>query len=375
MKFAVLQENLVKKLEIVSKALPTKNTSITSLNGFLFTVKTDEIKITGSDLETTITTKIPGKAIAEGEALINAKTLLSFVSSLGKEKITFEKEEKGMRVESARTKINLKVEASEEFPKTENDKTGKKTSLPKEIFENAAKQVCFAASNDEARAVLTGVYFGTDGENLNIVATDGFRMSYLKHKQPKDFFSKGIILPARTVVDLVGILKNEEKKEVNAFFAEESKQAGFETEETRILTRTIEGSFPDFEKILPREAATKMFFNRAELLQAIKIASVFARDAANIIKLINDKDGFYVSSSSPQIGENKTKLDVKIEGEKEVSVAFNFRFLLDFLNSGDDEEVTIESNGTLAPGVFKFAKQSNLFHVIMPVRLQEGQNS
>lgn len=372
MKGTILQENLIKFLSIAQKALPTKNTSHPVLNNFFFQAKSGEIKVTASSLETTITVKIPGKILQDGEILIPAKTLLSFLPSFVGEKISTEGDNKQIKLEGNTSKVNLKTEDKGDYPLTgfsDKKTTGK---ISKNLLKQIVEKVCFSASLDESRAILTGVLIKQEEEKIIAAATDGFRLSLFEGKTKEKLPWSDIVLPAKVLFDIFQILKESDEKELTVFLNEEKTQISFSIPGIEIITRTIEGNFPSYQKIIPQDFETKIVFSREDFLRAVKLASVFAREAANIIKLNSTTDGFFVSSTSPQSGENRTKLDVKIEGEKKIEAAFNYRFLIDLLNSSEDEEVVFETSGALTPGVFKFPKNPNFLHIIMPVRLQES---
>ncbi|KKR75830.1 MAG: polymerase III subunit beta protein [Candidatus Levybacteria bacterium GW2011_GWA2_40_8] len=362
MKVIIFQENLSKKVSFLSRALPTKTPAISSLNNFLFSAKENEIRIFASNLDTTIVSTATGKVFQEGEVLINAKTLISFLSSLAGEKIVIEGDEKKVKIEGGKTKIVLKTENPNDFPvPEEKDLEGGKTT-PKGLFEEAMKKVCFAASTDEARGALTGVFFEPEEKGLNVVATDGFRLSLLQKKEKSPAFSSSLIIPAKTVFDICSIAQEEGVEDINIKIIGGGKQIVFSTKETKLYSRLVEGDFPNYKKIIPENKGIKITFNRDELLRAVKIASIFAKDGANIVKLQTGESGLFLYASSPQTGENQTQLEAKIEGEKDLNIAFNFRFLLDFLNSSEEEEVLLQTTGPLSPGVFRSVKKERKAH-------------
>lgn len=138
---------------------------------------------------------------------------------------------------------------------------------------------------------------------------------------------------------------------------------------TQLATRLIEGEYPPYQKIIPANHKTRAVFNRTELLQAVKLAAVYARESSNILKFQMSPANMVVSTNTSQIGENKTEIEAHVEGDGG-EIAFNARFLLDFLSVFEEEEVVFEMSGPLAPGVFKSLKDDSFLHIIMPVRVQ-----
>lgn len=371
MKLVVLQENLFRSLSIASYALPLKAEALSILNNFFIKTKDGKIQITTSNLETTIKTALSGKVIEEGQVFVPAKILLSILPSLTGEKLTIETEKTLFKIKGTTTTSSLKTEKKEDFPLLSEGGEKEEAELSKKLIEEIKQQVCFAASGDESRTVLTGVLFKVQEQGLNVVATDGFRLSLLTREKEKTLPVGDLILPARTINSLVQIIKEDEEGKVKASFYKDKTQVSFSVSQTKLFTRTIEGKFPDYEKIIPKDYKTRLSVDREEFIRKTKLASVFARETANTVKLKIEKNKLFVLANSPQTGESKGSLEAETKGE-ETEIAFNFRFLLDFLNSTDAGRVIIETAGSLNPGVFRFEERPDFLHIIMPVRLQES---
>ena len=179
-----------------------------------------------------------------------------------------------------------------------------------------------------------------------------------------------MIVPGRVFSDLAHIAKDKEN--VSLLLFEDGARIGFSAPSVRYMVRLLEGKFPDYQKIIPQKGSTKITASRDELYGAVKLASVFARETSNIVKMKTDKESILVSANSPQTGHNTSIVAAAIEGDG-LESAFNFRFLLDLLNASTEDEVCIEVGGALSPGVFTFPKDPSFLHIIMPVRLQEAQ--
>ena len=371
MYIVVLQENLSNALTQASVFLPSKTSTVSVVNNFFLQASKQQILIRATDLEATITTQIPGKIEEEGIVLLPAKTTQSLISLFSGEKLTIKTDKKGVVVKGEKSEAVLKTAPEEAFPYEEI--TGKSIFLKLSGVElkDIIKKIEFSVSSDVARAMLTGVLFSNSDTGLTIVTTDGFRLSMYQKKQVVTEWKEDIIVPVKAVRAFRSLLEDE-KESLELHFYPKEKKLSVSKKTESIVTRLIEGTFPDYRKIIPKSAQTTVEIDRVEFLKAVKLASIFARESANIIKLSIKGNDLIVSANAPQTGENKTALSVKKTGE-DLDTAFNYRFLIDVLNASEEEEVVVESNGSLQPGVFHFGKKEEYFHIIMPVRLQDSK--
>lgn len=244
-----------------------------------------------------------------------------------------------------------------------------------EAFLKALSQVIFASSVDETRPILTGILFIFQKDLLTLVATDGFRLSQkrLPLNGKRKIKEQKIILPKGALTELSRFSKEYENFSLD--FREKDNQVVFGFPDVVFSSRVLEGEFPNFERIIPKSSQIKINSDKEELLKAVKLASVFARDSANIVKVSVTEDGVRIYAESSRSGSQETEVDAKVESqidikEKEFEIAFNFRFLEEFLHVVEGEEVQVEFSGTTSPGVFRDPKDKNYLHLIMPVRIQ-----
>ena len=198
-----------------------------------------------------------------------------------------------------------------------------------------------------------------------MVATDGFRLSLIKTKKEENV--PKMLVPKSFLEEVIRLTKEE--KEVGMRFSEKEKIVAFSSGDTTLYSRLIDGDFPPFEKVLPAEYKTRVVADREELLRNTRIVSVFAREVSNIILLKADKKGITLSPKTDIEGQNSTLQDADVEGVEQ-AVAFNFKFVLDFLSHIEGKKVVIEILRPDAPVVFKIDGDKNFLHVIMPVRIQ-----
>jgi DNA polymerase-3 subunit beta len=374
MKVSILQENLTKGLNIVNRfILPRAQLPI--LNNVLMKTEQGRLKLSATNLETGINLWLGVKIEKEGEICVPAKNLTEYISLIPPQKINLEVEKNLLKITSETYQANFITLSASEFPIIPTLKKKPEISLINKDLALAISQVAFAAAQDEGRPVLTGILFKVKKEKLILVATDGFRLSIkeisgLKSGEESKL-QKDLIIPARALIEVGKIMaEGGEQNNLGLTITPENNQIIFSTPEVEIISRLIEGKFPDFEKIVPENCQTQIIIETEALLQAVRAASIFAREAANIIKFEIKGSKLEVYSNNPQMGENKITLEVKNEGEGG-KIAFNSRYLLDFLNSVKSDLVSFGMTTSLNPGIFKPANDKSYLHVIMPIRIQE----
>lgn len=374
MKLQLLQENLEKAVGITSRFASTK-AQLPILGNILISTKKSKIFISSTNLEISASVKIGAKIEEEGEISIPAKVITDLVSNLPKETINLESEKEQLKISTSGFSSTILGMDSTDFPKVPNSIDEKESiSFSKKDLSESLNKVTFATSVDETRPILTGVLFILDKDSLSLVATDGFRLSKkvinvgkLSDQKKQVVIPKGILGEiGRGVFDGESVLFNLEENE---------KQVVFGLEDTILTSRLLEGDYPDFEKIIPSQSNIKVILDKEEFLRAVKLASIFARESANVVKIKILKDSLKVSAESGQAGSQETKVDAKVEGEAsdinsgKFEIAFNYRYLEDFLHSVVGEEVEMNFLNPTSAGVFRDTSDSDYLHLIMPVRV------
>lgn len=377
MKVLLLQENLIKGISFVSRFI-SPNPQLQILSNIKIEAKKGQLLLSATNLETGINLKIGAKVEKGGSLTIPAKIIQEFVSLLPKDKVLLEEKESKLKISCQGYQATLNGISAAEFPQIPTLKNEKKAlSLQKEAFLEAVDQVAFSAAIDETRPVLTGVLIRKTPKGFLMAATDGYRLSlkktkaFLQKKNRPEF--KEVLVGSRILMEIARLL-GETEGEILFSPAEGKGQVIFKSDNWEVVTRLIEGEFPSFEKIIPQKQETKIRTGTEELLQAVRTASIFARNASNIIrwqiKKEKKQDLFLVSANAPQVGENLIVLEGTLEG-KAGKIAFNSRFLLDYLNVAKTDEILFEMSGPASPGLFTLPKDKSFKHVIMPVRVQE----
>lgn len=368
MKISLLQENLNKGLTTVSRSVSAK-AQLPILSNILLETDKGRLKLSATNLETGLNFWLGAKIEEEGSICIPAKFLTEFVASLPSQKVDLETKENSLMISCQGFKATFTGMSPNEFPQIPKANSDSAITFEKKEFLQAISQVVFAASSDEGRPALTGVLLKPQENEVSLAATDGYRLSVKKLAAGLKIKDQ-LIIPAKTLIEVTRIIaESEEIKEVILSLAENQSQVVFSFPQVELASRLIEGEFPNFEKIIPEKFEISASFDREELLRAVKIASVFAREQANIVKLIFADNKIKVSAETAQMGSSEMELEAKTS-KGSLEMAFNYRFLLDFLNATSGEEILFEALGALNPGSFKISGDSSFFHIIMPVRIQ-----
>ena len=367
MKLQILQENLAKAISLASR-FTTSRAQLPILGNILLTASKTKLNVSSTNLEISVSTSVGAKIEKDGEISIPSKIISEVVQNLPKETLELESEKEHLKISSSAFSSDVLGMNTSDFPKVPSSiHKDKSFTLPKTEFSEGLLKVLFAVSVDETRPILTGILFLLSKEGLILVATDGFRLSQKKVKTSSFKGSSKFILP-RSILSEVGRLG--ETDEVVFEVQESQKQVVFEIGDTVLSSRLLEGEFPDYEKIIPKSSSTKVALDKEDLVRAVKLAAPFARDNANIVKIKVLKEGIKVYAESSQAGNQETKIEAKVEGEINLEIAFNYKFLEDFLSSVSGEEVKMEFSNTDKAGVFLDPSDPNYLHLIMPVRVQ-----
>jgi len=375
MKVSLISDNLQKKILFVNHAVSTRSQLPILLN-FLIEAKEGKLVISATDLEIGIVAEVPAKTETKGSITIPAKTFVELVGMIPSGKIILETTQGGLIMTGEKEETTFQTTPADDFPKLYEDKGQQVMVLKKETMGEDFSKVVFAASPDSERPALSGVLIKEDEDGFLLVATDGYRLSLKKHalqsakkKQTKEAVS--IIIPSKIIRELIQMEKDEEAQDVIVYISKEKNQIVFSQNDTTLIGRLIEAEFPNYEKIIPADFSTKTVFEKDSLQKAIKAGYVFARQTAGIIKLSIQKDKILISANAPSVGKNQIEVEAKTTGE-ENEIAFNARYLLDFLANSGSETISFEMNGPLNPGVFKEINDPSFMHLIMPIRVQES---
>ena len=230
----------------------------------------------------------------------------------------------------------------------------------------------FVATTDDSRPVLTGVLTTFDGDRVTMAAADPYRLSVRTGTLLSKVDTKlDVIIPARSLLEVQRIIDDSDDP-IDVFVTPNGSQVIFHTEEADLVSRVIEGQFPNYRQVIPTgTAATTITAQRDDLLQATRLAALFARDSANMLRFQVDPTAqppLVISANAAEVGDNTAKVDATVNGQN-TTIAFNSRFIADALGSLTAPEVKLELGGPLAPGVVKIVGDDSYLHVVMPLRI------
>ena len=369
MKLKVLQENLNEALLIASRFTSSKS-QLPVLANLLISAKKNKITISSTNLEISSAVSMGAKIDEDGETTVPSRVLTEIITNLkpGTVSLTSEKEHLNIVSESFNSVISGLNPS--DFPSIPQSLSEPKVDVDSRILTDCLSQVLFAVSSDETRPVLTGVLVIFKKSEIEFVSTDGFRLSKKGiQANAGNLGSEKLIIPKNALSELLRLLSGEDN--VGFSFKTQENLVVFGVGNTILSSRVIEGEFPDFEKIIPKDFKIRVNLDKEEFERAVKLASVFAKDSANVVKINVKADSLELSAESSQSGRQASVVDAKIEGlEKEFTIAFNYRFLEEYLKSVKGESVKFELSDANSPGVFLDPKDKDYLHLIMPVKLQ-----
>jgi len=368
-----LQDNLAKGLSVVGRAVSPKST-LPAISNVLIATEESRLKLAATNLEIGITCWIGAKIEEEGSITVPAKLLSEFVNSLPSDRIDIVLNErtKSVNLKCSRFEANLKGLDAEEFPPIPRVTDDSTTAVDSAVLREAIGQVAFAAATDDTRPVLAGVQCSFNEDTLTMAAADGFRLAVRKLALTKPVSRRlDMIVPARSLQELARIVGDEEEP-VEITVTPNKSQVLFHTNSIDLVSRLIEGSFPNYQQIIPQKHNTRVVVSTVEFLKAAKIASFFARDSANIIKLQATPGDeltpgrMVVAATAAEVGDTVGGLDAIVEGDP-AHIAFNAKYLSDVLSVLSCAQVGLEVTSPSSPGVIRPVGNDGYTHVIMPM--------
>ncbi len=374
MEFLITKNNLKKALFTVSH-ISGKNVNLPILNNVMIKIEDKNIKLITTDLEIGITHSMRGKIEKEGIFTVNSKVFYDYINLLPDKKIKIKQKEDSLEIECDNYKTKIKGQSAEDFPLIPEVETKNSYKINIKDFKKALSKVVFSTASSESRIELTGILFTIEKDELTMASTDSYRLSEKKIKiENRNNEEKSVIIPSKTIQEVLRILSNfgegdelDQGQDMNIFISD--SQVLFKTEKTELVSRLIEGQYPDYKQIIPKESKTKSILNRYEFLQAVKTSSLFSKTGINDISIDfpKDKNQTIISSVSGQTGENVVEIDSQTKGDDN-SIVVNYQYLLDGLKNIEDDEVEISIVDNNTPCIVKPIKEDNYLYIIMPIK-------
>lgn len=366
MKFTCTQENLAHGLAAVSR-VASKSAVLAILNNVLLIAEDGRVQLQTTNLELAISVTMRAKIETPGRYTVPSRLLTEFISLLGNERVTLELVDGGLRVISGHTQTTIKGSPAEDFPVLPPHDTTTETTVPATAFRAALEGTIFAAANDESRPEISGTLLLLRGTGGTLVATDSYRLAE-QHITTLTAVSaeRKVILPSRTAQELLRLTPNDETV-VTLFLGDD--QARFLLPDTEIVSRVIEGQYPDYQQIIPTAWTTKITCDREELLANARATSLFCKAGINDITVSIDpaEKQIRLTAANAQLGEHAATVAATIEGAAMSSI-FNFRYLLDGIQSLGGAATVIELQDQNAPAVLRNPERKDALYLLMPIR-------
>ena len=368
MNLTISKDQILIGLQAVQNVVGSR-TTLPILSNVLVRAEGDRVEFTATDLDVSVSCKVEAKVLKPGATTIPVKKLFGIVRELGGTEIDIEVDEKNIcTIRCGSSFFKIHGLAADEFPPLPNFKDDKKVVLAQDTVRGMLKKTSFAVSTDESRYVLNGIFLSLKDHKMTMVATDGRRLALVDEEVDISEKSSGeFIVPAKAVTELNRLL--QDKGDVEIKFGE--NQASFALKDDKgsgvlVITKLIEGNYPNYRQVIPAEAKERVPLNREEFVQALRRAEIMTSEKANSVKLAFGKNTLAITANSPEVGEARETMAVNYKG-KEMAIAFNPRYLIDALNALTEDEVFFELIDELSPGVLKI--NGPFLYVVMPMRL------
>lgn len=377
MEFNCEKKQLQSGVGAVERLVSTRST-LPIIGNVLFEAGKNGIKLSANNLEIGMELGIKANVVKEGAVLLPAKTLSGIVSKLPDTSVNFKLSENGtVRIAYDQSNFNLHSLPPDEFPALPKVKEGKSFSVDPALFSEMVEQTIFAVSASEDKYILTGVLIETgkspfpgDSSNIRLVATDGYRLAKVGAKmEAKGDSGVSVIVPARALIELAKILENG--KEDSLKIVVSGEQIGFKYGEAYLVSRLIQGQFPDYKQVIPKKSSTRISISTKEFLKAAERAAVIASGSANVTLLELKSNKMKLSANTPDVGSVDEVLAAEIKGSDKARASFNIRLITDVLGVIETERTVIELGEGLSPGVIRPEGNDDYLYIVMPIRTQE----
>lgn len=375
MQFSCNQDTFAKYLNIVSRVVNSKP-GLPILNNILFEAKGGKVHLTATDLEIGINTWIGADVQTEGKVTVPAKQLTEFVNSIPSEKVDVSFDKHMVVVSTVNNNAEFHTIPSDDYPNVVTiDKETPVLKISQEDLLTSVKRVAFAAASDDVKPVLTGVRIEIEGKNVSFVAADGLRLSKQTIKIKEESVKNvNLLVPVKALQELAFVVSEmglDAKDLINLYIMEDRNQVIFRFGDVDIVSRLIDGQYPEYRQIIPTGYKTQAVARKDEFSNALKVTNIIARSVLGnkiILDLNPTENEVALSASQSEVGSNRSVLSGVLEGES-LKIAFSARFLGDMFNNLDGEEILLECTESVKPGVFKIKGDDNFIHLIMPMML------
>ncbi|MBL7068614.1 MAG: DNA polymerase III subunit beta [Candidatus Omnitrophica bacterium] len=362
MKLKISRKKLQDAAQTTHGVVTTKNT-LPILSNILIEAENNKLHLTTTDLDMAITCQTEAKVIQQGATTVPAKRFTDIIKELAEEEVTITaKKNNIVTIDCQNAYFKVNSLPKEEFPKLPNYKNQESITIEQTKLKNMLNMTSFAISHDETRYILNGVLFEIRPQKITMVATDGRRLAFIEREHDTKIQKpRKMIVPIKAINELQRALKDGEAK---IYFGQ--NQTTFDLGGVVIISRLIEGEFPKYEQVIPKEHKEKLRVDRDQLLAAARRANLLTNQDSQAIKLDVFKNKMVVSKNTPDVGEAREELETEYKGS-DLSIGFNPTYLIDALKNIDVEKIGLELTAPDKPGVIR--TPDNFIYVVLPMQL------
>jgi len=363
MKFRCERDVLVDALGAAGRAVTNRGGALPVLSGVHLRLEGDQLTVTGSDLDLTISVKVDVAGSDDGIAVLPSKLTSDVIRSLRPGAVEISIEDEDARIVSSPSEFTIRVIPADEFPDLATA-DGDAVTLDAVEFRAAIEQVGKAASSDDARPILTGVLMAAEEDGLRMVTTDSYRLS-VRDLTGTSILGEGqkVLVPSRALKELSRVIGDS--TEIMLRLGE--RDAGFDVGSISLTTRLIEGDFPNYRGLIPSNHPNRLVLSRDDLLDAVRRVRLLAQESTPI-RLAMSGDGLELVAVTQDVGQAHESVQATYDGE-DLTVAFNPEYLIDGIEVAPGDEVILESVDELKPALLKSVEDPNFLYLLMPVRV------
>ena len=371
MELSATQKKLRRGLAIVSRAVGNAST-LPILANILFETEKGRLRLSATDLEIGVTTWVGCKVETDGAVTIPARTVVDFVNSITDETLAFTTEGEAVKLASATFEAKIPGLAATEYPTIPTLESGSTLSIPIEHFSRSLKGCVAAAALDDARPALAGVALQIHDGQIFFAATDSFRLAEYVTPLKEETAEVSCIIPSRAVHELNRIIGQVEDVS-QVMIVVTNNQISFTMGETQLVTRLIEASYPDYRKVIPTNFQSEVVVESTDILNALRVASIFTTAQANNVHLVVDEQTVQLKSVASSYGQQQSSIPAEVMhhgDDKKLDVVFNARYLQDAVNAAAGKKVILKLSGVVTPAVITNPDLPEYRHIVMPIRVQ-----
>lgn len=363
MKVTCQRSYLAQALGVAGRAVSSRNT-LPILTHVLLETEDDRVKLSATDLDTFVRCALPASVAENGSVALPASQLSDYVSKLPDAPVTLEGGDGKVVVRSGHSRFTIMSAPAEDFPVVPEVTQGTEITVSSATLKEMLRMTSFAASKEESRSILMGVLFEARGSALTLVATDTHRLAW-KQTQLSEAVSTPVsaIVPAKPLVELERVLTRGAEDMVTIRFG--SSQVQFQSESATLVSRVLDGQFPNYEKVIPKATERKVQFDRNEWLGAVRRVDIVSRAANQKMVCKFGGQTLAMNAESSEAGQTYEEIPISMDGS-DLQIAFNAKYLMEVLGLIPDDQLTLELNGALNPGILRAGE--GFIYIVMPMQ-------